>query len=102
MNAFHEVATASVGAFSAFAFVAMISSAAQAGPIVPAGHYCLTYDIGGSDCSFTSYAQCLATASGIDAECYGKTVREDEAHLSPAARPAPIQSFGFFSTPGPR
>ena len=35
----------------------------------PPGHYCLSYDEGGTDCSFTSYAQCLATASGIDAEC---------------------------------
>jgi hypothetical protein len=41
-----------------------------------AGAHCLTYDEGGSDCSFTSYAQCLATASGIDAECYGDTLRE--------------------------
>lgn len=44
----------------------------------PPGHYCMTWDIGGSDCSFTSYAQCQATASGIDAECYGKTLRDDE------------------------
>src|SRR6478752_7173326 len=68
---------------------------ALAGPIVPKGHYCLSYNVGGSDCSFTSYTQCLATASGIDAECDGKTVRDDQADLSPAARPAPIQSFGF-------
>jgi hypothetical protein len=52
--------------------------AANAGPIVPTGHYCLSYDEGGTDCSFTSYAQCLETASGIAAECYGKTVRHDE------------------------
>jgi len=38
----------------------------------------MTYDTGGSDCSFTSYAQCEATASGIDAQCYGKTLRDDE------------------------
>jgi Protein of unknown function (DUF3551) len=43
------------------------------------GRYCLSYDEGGTDCSFTSYAQCLATASGIDAECYGDTFRNDEA-----------------------
>ena len=53
---------------------------ANAGPNVPTGQYCLTYDVGGSDCSFTSYSQCLATASGIDAECYGKIVRDDGQH----------------------
>jgi hypothetical protein len=74
MKTIHKVATASAVAFSAFAFVAM--TGAQAGPIVPPGYYCITCDAGGSDCSFTNYAQCLATASGIDAECYGKTVRD--------------------------
>ena len=28
--------------------------------------------------SRASYAECLATASGVAAECYGKTVRDDE------------------------
>ena len=65
-------------AFSAFAFATMAGSPVQAGPIVPPGHYCMTWDIGGSDCSFTSYEQCLATAAGLDAECYGKTLRDDE------------------------
>jgi hypothetical protein len=73
-----RVALASTVAFSALAFVTAADSPAQAGPIVPPGHYCLSYDEGGTDCSFTSYAQCLATASGIDAECYGKTIRNDE------------------------
>ena len=50
------------------------------------GHYCLSYDEGGTDCSFTSYSQCLATASGIGAECYGKTFRNDAADGFPAAR----------------
>jgi hypothetical protein len=49
------------------------------GPIVPPGHYCMTYDEGGSDCSFTSYAQCQAAASGIDGECYGDTLRDDQS-----------------------
>jgi hypothetical protein len=35
--------------------------------------------LGGVDCSFTSYAQCLASASGTAAECFGKTVQDDEA-----------------------
>ena len=41
----------------------------------------MTFDIGGSDCSFTSYAECLATASGIYAECYGKTARDDHNQI---------------------
>ena len=65
-------------ALSAFTFDTLAGPSAQAGPIVPPGHYCMTWDIGGSDCSFTSYSQCLATASGLDAQCYGKTLRDDE------------------------
>jgi hypothetical protein len=42
---------------------------------------------GGTDCGFTSYARCLATASGIGAECYGDTFRDDEL-LATAAGPA--------------
>jgi hypothetical protein len=34
------------------------------------GPYCLKYFEGGKDCGFTSLAECEATASGIDAECY--------------------------------
>ena len=66
-------------AFSAFAFATMAGSSVQAGPIVPPGRYCMTWDIGGSDCSFTSYEQCLATASGLDAECYGKTLPDEDS-----------------------
>src|SRR5262249_36899868 len=65
---------------SALACIALSSpSAAQAGPIVPPGHYCLSYDEGGTDCSFSSYAQCEATASGIAAECYGPQLDERSA-----------------------
>jgi hypothetical protein len=73
-------------AFSAFAFATLAGSPVQAGPIVPPGHYCMAWDIGGSDCSFTSYEQCLATASGLDAECYGKTARDDEDSQSQEGR----------------
>jgi hypothetical protein len=85
MKRTHELVTLSAIAFSTFAMVEMSGSAAYAGPIVPPGHYCMTYDTGGSDCSFTSYAQCLATASGLDAECYGKTIRDDDSQ-SPGRR----------------
>ena len=77
MKTIHKLATVSAVAFSAFAFLALAGSAAQAGPITPPGKYCMTYDLGGSDCSFTSYAECQATASGEGAECYGDTVRDD-------------------------
>ena len=70
--------TAALVAFAAFAGIAISTSSAQAGPIVPHGHYCLSYAEGGMDCGFTSYAQCEATASGIAAECYGNTARDDE------------------------
>jgi hypothetical protein len=86
MKTIHRVAIASTiaSAFFALALVTIGGSAAQAGPIVPPGHYCLSYDEGGTDCSFTSYAQCQATASGIDAECYGKTIRDDEDSRVPS------------------
>jgi hypothetical protein len=72
------IAIASAAALSALAFTAAPETA-NAGPIVPPGHYCMTYDEGGSDCSFTSYAECQATASGVDGECYGDTLRDDQA-----------------------
>jgi uncharacterized protein DUF3551 len=78
MRTIQKVAIASAIVFCALAFFPATSSTAQAGPIVPLGHYCLSYDEGGTDCSFTSYAQCQATASGLAAECYGKTIRDDE------------------------
>jgi hypothetical protein len=37
----------------------------------------MQYTLGGTDCGFTSYAQCEATASGEAAECYGNTLRDD-------------------------
>jgi hypothetical protein len=77
MKTIRGLTVASAIAFSAFALANISGSAAYAGPAVPPGHYCMTFDTGGSDCGFTSYEQCLATASGIDAECYGKTARDD-------------------------
>jgi hypothetical protein len=52
-------------------------------PIVPGGHYCLTYRWGGTDCSFTSYSQCEASASGIGAECFGSAAQNDESPRQP-------------------
>lgn len=48
------------------------------------GSYCLEYGEGGSDCSFTSLAQCNASASGINAECFAvvrqTTIQEPGAY----------------------
>lgn len=57
----------------------MALGAAKAGPIVPPGHDCIEYAEDGTDCSFTSNAQCEATASGVAAECYAPSpYRDDE------------------------
>jgi len=71
-------AIALVFALSAIAFDT--TGAAKAGPIVPRGHDCIEYAEGGTDCGFTSYPQCEATASGLAAESYGSAVPDDE-HL---------------------
>lgn len=75
MKMISMMAIASAVALSVVAFDA--TGAANAGPIVPPGHDCLEYDEGGTDCSFTSYAQCEATASGLAAECYAPAGRDD-------------------------
>jgi hypothetical protein len=54
MHTIHKTAMVTVFAVSAFACVTMAGSSVRAGPIVPPGHYCMTWDTGGSDCSFTS------------------------------------------------
>ena len=93
MKAIRNVVIASTIAFATLLFVSVTGSVAEAGPIVSPGHYCLSYDEGGTDCSFTSYSQCLATASGLGAECYGKTFRDDQADSFPAARH--LDSHGY-------
>jgi Protein of unknown function (DUF3551) len=90
MKTISTMTIASALALSALAFTAA-PRAAQAGPIVPPGRYCLLYDLGGTDCSFTSYAQCEATASGEAAECYGNTIRDDERSAESGS------SFNWFS-----
>lgn len=79
MKTIRRLAMSAAIALSALAFFAA-PPAANAGPIVPPGHYCLSYDRGGTDCSFASYAQCEATASGIDAECYGPSYRDEQSY----------------------
>ena len=88
MKILRDLAIVSAIAFFTLVFGSVTASVAEAGPIVPPGHYCLSYDEGGTDCSFTSYSQCLATESGLGAECYGKTFRDDEADRFIAGRHA--------------
>jgi hypothetical protein len=49
------------------------------------GSFCLGYREGGVDCSFTSYAQCSASASGIDASCFAAPHPAVELPETPAA-----------------
>jgi Protein of unknown function (DUF3551) len=77
MKTISAIALASAIAFSTLAFSAT-PGAAKPAPTLPPGRYCLSYDQGGTDCSFTSYAQCETTASGIGADCYGSVFLYDE------------------------
>jgi hypothetical protein len=64
------IAVAAAIAFSGVSFTAT-EAAARPGPktsITPPEHYCLFYEAG-SECGFTSNAQCEAMASGIGGEC---------------------------------
>src|SRR5262249_45044267 len=77
MNARRSGAIAGLIAFLTLTTIGLAPSAAEAAPIVPRGHYCLSTDEGQTDCGFTNYQQCQATASGEAAECYGNTARDD-------------------------
>jgi hypothetical protein len=71
MSKIYKMATATAMAASVVTLMAMTGSASAAtAPRREATNYCLRYHEGGSDCGFTSMAQCEATASGIAAECF--------------------------------
>jgi hypothetical protein len=63
MKTISMMAVAAATAVSALSFTATPGAAktAAAGPIKPPEHYCLSYEAG-SECGFTSYAQCEAMA----------------------------------------
>ncbi len=72
MKTISMMAVAAAIAFSAVSFTTT-PAAARPGPrpmtsITPPEHYCLSYEAG-SECGFTSYAQCEATATGICGDC---------------------------------
>jgi hypothetical protein len=77
MTTIYRMITASAVAFSTLALLTLTGPSAQAETMARSGTYCLSYGQGGTDCSFTSYAQCEATASGQTAECYGPPPVQD-------------------------
>ena len=79
MTKFGMIAALSVAGLGGIAFS---NTEAAAGPIVPPGHYCMVLageDI--TDCGFTSHAQCEASASGLDGECYGPPATDDRSRF---------------------
>ena len=58
-------------ATAVLALLVQVSAPADAHAAVMTGaaHYCVNYNEGGTDCGFTSLAQCNATAEGQGAEC---------------------------------
>jgi hypothetical protein len=77
MKSISAIALASAIAFCTLAFRATPGTA-KPDPTLPPGHYSLSYDQGGTDCSFTSYARCATAASGIGGDCYGSVFLHDE------------------------
>ena len=76
----------------AVACVATVASAFATEPAKAAngygGSYCMSDREGRSDCSFTTLAQCQASASGTDAGCYARPQRA----LQQQGGYAPVQS----------
>lgn len=66
---------------AAFAMIPAANS--QENQRISAGQYCLMYSEGGTDCSFSSYAQCQETAAGIAAKCYRSSVFQRDLRRSP-------------------
>jgi hypothetical protein len=65
----YKTAVAAAIAVSA-AMLPVLAEPASAAPQRAPVNYCMSYENGANDCSFTSYAQCQASASGRFAECY--------------------------------
>lgn len=79
MKTILKLAAVSAVVFPAFAFIAGTHPAVEAEPAHPGGAYCLEYNGGGDDCSFKTFAQCKASASGIAAECYANVFGRDDS-----------------------
>jgi hypothetical protein len=74
------------GAIGAAALAGQTAKAANAW----GGSYCMSDREGRSDCSFTSLAQCWASASGTDAGCYARphALLQQQGASVPLAVPA--------------
>ena len=68
MSKIYKTAAAAMAVSAATLLV--MAGPASAAPHRAAVDYCMSYDQGATDCSFTSKAQCEASASGREAECY--------------------------------
>jgi hypothetical protein len=70
MKTMSMLAVAAAIAISTLSFTATPGAAktAKPEPATAPEHYCLSYEAG-SECGFTSYAQCEAMASGIGGDC---------------------------------
>lgn len=68
MSKIYKTAAAAMVVSAATLFV--MADPASAAPHRVAVDYCMSYNQGATDCSFTSKAQCEASASGRMAECY--------------------------------
>lgn len=68
-NAHRSVSAAAAG-FSIFLSASTLSEPAYGRWIAPGEHYCMLFYTHGSDCGFTSEAQCRTTAVGLGAQCF--------------------------------
>src|SRR5271169_2679346 len=75
---------ASASMLFALVFIALDSSAAVAAVARQPETYCMSYDEGGTDCGFASFAQCQASASGRQASCFRGPSGDDAASFSNA------------------
>jgi hypothetical protein len=75
---------ASAAALFALAFIALDSSAVVVAAAQQPETYCMALGEGGTDCGFTSFAQCQSSASGRNAVCFRGPSANDEASFSGA------------------
>jgi hypothetical protein len=83
MKAVLRVVASAAGLF-ALVFVVLDSSSAVAAAAQRPETYCLGLGEGGTDCSFTSFAQCQASGSGRSATCFRDPSGNDDVSLSSA------------------
>ena len=73
---------ASAAMLLALAFIALDSSAVVAAAAQQPENYCMGLGEGGTDCGFSSFAQCQASASGRNAVCFRSPSGNDEGPRS--------------------